>query len=78
MSLRSFEELEVYKKARTFRMEISQLCKTLPKDELYKLVDQMKRASCSVTNQITEGFGRFHYQENIQYCRIARGSLDEA
>lgn len=77
MSLRSFEELEVYKKARVFRKEVSVLCKALPKEELYKLVDQMKRASRSVTNQIAEGCGRFHYQENIQFCRIARGSLDE-
>ncbi|MFZ4549433.1 MAG: four helix bundle protein, partial [Bacteroidales bacterium] len=39
--------------------------------------DQMIRASRSVTTQIAEGFGRFHFQENIQYCRVSRGSLYE-
>lgn len=77
MAFDSFENLEVYKKARNFRREISDFCKTLPQEEKYRLVDQKIRASRSITNQIAEGFGRFHYQENIQFCRIARGSLDE-
>ncbi len=37
----------------------------------------MKRSSRSVGNNIAEGYGRFHFQENIQFCRIARGSLFE-
>jgi four helix bundle protein len=37
----------------------------------------MRRAALSVTNNIAEGHGRWHYQENIHYCRIARGSFDE-
>lgn len=37
----------------------------------------MRRASRSVTHNIAEGYGRFHYQENIQFCRISRGSLHE-
>lgn len=37
----------------------------------------MLRASRSVTANIAEGYGRFHFQENIQYCRQARGSLYE-
>lgn len=53
------------------------MIKSFPLDEKYKLVDQIKRASRSVTANIAEGFGRFHYQEYIQYCRQARGSLFE-
>jgi four helix bundle protein len=41
------------------------------------LVNQIKRATRSVTNNIAEGYGRFHFQENIQFCRQARGSLYE-
>ena len=38
---------------------------------------QMRRAPISITNDIAEGHGRWHYQENIQFCRIARGSVEE-
>ena len=71
------EELEVWKKGRELRKEISNLTKGLPKEEKYKLTDQMLRASRSVTANVAEGYGRFHYQENIQFCRQARGSLFE-
>jgi four helix bundle protein len=37
----------------------------------------MRRAAVSVTNNIAEGHGRWHYQENIQFCRMARGSVEE-
>jgi len=37
----------------------------------------MKRSARSVTNNIAEGFVRYHYQENIQFCRVSRGSLHE-
>ncbi len=75
--MNSFEELEVYKKARELRIKISELVKHFSAEEKYRLVDQLIRASRSVTSNIAEGFGRFHYQENIQFCRQARGSLFE-
>jgi four helix bundle protein len=51
--------------------------KKYPKEEKYGLVDDMKRAARSTTHNIAEGFGRFHFQENIQFCRHSRGSLYE-
>ena len=77
MVYRSFEELEVYKAAREFRKEIYQLIKKLPEKEKYNLAGQMRRASVSLTNNIAEGHGRYHFQENIQFCRVSRGSLME-
>ena len=71
------EDLEAWKKGREFRKEVSKFCKTLPKDEKFRLLDQLVRSSRSITANIAEGHGRFHYQENIQYCRQARGSLLE-
>ncbi len=74
---KSFKELEAWKKSRVLRKEISQLSKSFPAEEKYRLVDQMIRATRSVTANIAEGYGRFHYQENIQFCRQSRGSLTE-
>ena len=77
MGYRSFEDLEVYKAAREYRKKIYQLIKELPAEEKYNLAGQMRRAALSLTNNIGEGHGRYHYQENIQFCRISRGSLME-
>ena len=73
----TFEDLEVWQLARELRKETSSLVKTFPSEEKYRLCDQMIRASRSVTANIAEGYGRYHYQENIQYCRQSRGSLFE-
>jgi four helix bundle protein len=77
MSSYSFEDLELYKAAREFRKKIYGLVKKLPADEKHNLAGQMRRAATSLTNNIAEGHGRFHYQENIQFLRQARGSLEE-
>ncbi len=77
MGFKTFEELEVWKKGRELRNEISKIVRTFPKEEKYSLAAQILRSSRSVTANIAEGFGRFHHQENIQFCRFARGSLHE-
>ena len=41
------------------------------------MIQNLRRAARSSTRNIAEGFGRFHFKENIQFCRIARGSLFE-
>jgi four helix bundle protein len=74
---KTFEDLEIYKAAREFRKKIYILAKKLPEYEKYNLAGQMRRAAVSLTNCIAEGHGRFHYQENIQFLRQSRGSLEE-
>jgi four helix bundle protein len=76
-SFKSFEDLECWKACTEVRRFICKLVKKYPKDEKYELVDDMKRAARSTTHNVAEGFGRFHYQENVQFCRISRGSLYE-
>ena len=74
---KTFEDLEVYRAAREFRRKIYKLIGSLPTEEKYSLREQMRRAAISLTNNIAEGYGRYHYKENIQFCRQARGSLCE-
>ncbi|MCH8011164.1 MAG: four helix bundle protein [Candidatus Marinimicrobia bacterium] len=49
----------------------------LPEGEKYNLTCQMRDAIISITNNIAEAHGRWHYKESIQFCRIARGSTEE-
>ncbi|MDD5031593.1 MAG: four helix bundle protein [Patescibacteria group bacterium] len=73
----SFEDIKAWQLARDFRKNIYKITKTFPKEELYCLIAQMRRAAISITSNIAEGYGRYNFQENIQFCRIARGSLIE-
>ena len=75
--IESFEDLYVYQRAREFSRKIAKVVKEIPEKEKNKLKDQMTRARRSITNNIAEGYGRYHYQENIQYCRQSRGSICE-
>lgn len=74
---RSFKDLECWKACVDVRRWFLVLVKSFPKEERYELVSQMKRASRSTTANIAEGYGRYHFQENIQFCRTSRGSLYE-
>ncbi|SHF79714.1 four helix bundle protein [Salegentibacter echinorum] len=75
----SFEELECWKASRELRRFVSEIVlPRFPEFEKYSLTSQLRRSSRSIGDNIAEGFGRFNYQENIQACRIARGSLCEA
>ena len=73
----SFTDLNVWKEARSFQLFIFNLSKSFPPEEKYKLSDQIIRSSRSIAANIAEGHGRFHFQEQIQFCRQARGSLSE-
>ena len=77
LSFKTFEELDCWQACREVRKFIYELIKKYPNEELYGLVSDMKRAARSTTHNIAEGFGRYHYQENIQFCRHSRGSLSE-
>jgi four helix bundle protein len=73
----SFTDLETWKQARKIRSIISGFVKTFPVEEKYRLTDQIVRSSRSIGNNLAEGHGRFHYQDNIRFCIMARGSLTE-
>lgn len=75
--IRDFKDLDAWKLARGFRILIYGLLKKLPVEERYALNGQLRRAVQSIGANIAEGFGRYSYQENIQFCRQARGSAYE-
>lgn len=74
---KDFMGLKCWQVSRELRKSISNLTKTFPKDEMYRLTDQIIRSSRSITANIAEGYGRYHYLENIKFCTYSRGSLDE-
>ncbi|MBN8456847.1 MAG: four helix bundle protein [Verrucomicrobia bacterium] len=77
-SVRTFEVLECWKACRVLRCFVAKsVCRTLPKDERYRLGDQILRAARSATSNIAEGYGRFHYLDNAKFCSNARGSVWE-
>jgi len=74
---RTFEDLEVYQVARTFRKSMYGIISRLPEEEKYALASQVRRAAISLTNNIAEGHGRYHYLDQIKFTLQARGSLEE-
>lgn len=76
-AITSFEDLDVWIVGRDIRRELYNLATRLPKQEQYVIAQQIRAASISLTSNIAEGYGRFHYKENVQFCRIARGSAYE-
>ncbi len=77
MAYQNFEDLEVWKKARELKNEISELVKIFPADERFRLTDQIIRSSRSVNTQISEGYGRRTWPDRLRFSVIARGSLSE-
>ena len=76
--VRTFEDLECWKHCRALRLFVAKsVIPVLPKDERYRLSDQLLRAARSTTANIAEGYGRFHYLDNAKFCSNARGSCWE-
>jgi four helix bundle protein len=76
-TFQTFEDLDVYKKAREFRKEMYAVARKLPDFEKYELGRQIRRAAVSLTNNIAEGHGRYHYLDEIKFQVQSRGSLAE-
>ncbi len=76
-SLLSFEDLDCWKACRDVRMFVLNIVKQFPQEEKYALSSGIRRSSRSTTENIADGFGRFYFQENIQFCRHSGCSLYE-
>lgn len=72
--LTSYQQLKVWQKSIELVVEIYRLTKLYPKEELYGITSQSRRAAVSIASNIAEGYTRKHRQEYIQFTRVAFGS----
>ena len=77
MKVKCYEDLVVWQKAMLLAKRVYSLQRSLPKEEIYALGDQIRRAAVSVPSNIAEGFGRESDKDFRHYLSIARGSLCE-
>ncbi|NJY63012.1 four helix bundle protein [Salinimicrobium sp. CDJ15-81-2] len=74
----NFEDLECWQRCNELKIFVKEnVLLNLPKSERYELYSQLLRASRSATANIAEGWGRYHYKENIKFLLNARGSVAE-
>ena len=74
---RSYRDLIVWQKAKAFAVDIHRSTDTFPRDQLYGLTSQLRRAAVSVPSNIAEGQGRLTMGEFVHFLGQARGSLLE-
>lgn len=75
--IKSFTDLNAWREGHTLAIEIYRVTQTFPRDELFGLTAQLRRAAVSVTSNIAEGFSRTSWREKVQFYSTALGSLTE-
>ncbi|HEY5714723.1 MAG TPA: four helix bundle protein [Candidatus Gracilibacteria bacterium] len=75
--IKSFTDLEAWKESHRIALSIYKLTKDFPKEEIFGLTNQLRRASVSVSSNIAEGFSRYSNKEKHHFYRMALGSLTE-
>ena len=73
----SFEKLKVWQNARKFVLEVYQITDRFPKHEKFGFIDQIRRASVSISANISEGSSRISYKDQAHFTNIANSSLME-
>lgn len=75
---RTFQDLIVWRKAHEFVLGVYRITASFPKDEIYGLTQQMRRAAVSIPANIAEGFVRRSKADKVKFMNIAEGSLEES
>jgi len=73
----NFQDLIVWQKAHQFVLSVYRLSKSFPREELYGLTSQFRRAAISVPANIAEGFKKRGKADKVRFLNIAEGSLEE-
>lgn len=71
------DNLRIYKQSQKLETNIHRLTEKFPIDEKYRMIDQMRRSSASVVNNIAEGYGKYNFGQKIYSLQIARGEAYE-
>jgi len=77
MKIKSYKDLDIWKRSIKLVEDIYRVTKSFPREELYGLTSQMRRAAVSIPSNIAEGFTRLHDKEYKQFLYIALGSCSE-
>jgi four helix bundle protein len=75
--VKDFKELKVWEKAHVLTLQVYRETQCFPKEELYGLTSQLRRAAASIAANIVEGCGRRSDGEFTRFLQIARGSASE-
>ena len=75
---KTFEELIAWQKAHAFVLDVYRITKNFPKEEIFGLTSQLRRASVSCASNIVEGFSRWTALDKAKHYNIAEASLEEA
>jgi four helix bundle protein len=75
--IKNFYELEAWQKAQNLTLQIYNITKNFPKEELFGITNQLRRAAASIMANIAEGFARFHFKDKIKFYYMARASSAE-
>jgi len=76
--IKSFHDLDVWRKAHSLTVMIYQVTKDFPDEERYGITSQIRRAFVSIPTNICEGTGRYSTKELLYFLNISRGSLEES
>jgi four helix bundle protein len=75
---RTFEDLIVWQKGHALVLEIYKVTADFPKEEIFGLTSQLRRAAVSITSNIVEGFNRNGHADKLKFYNYSRASLEEA
>jgi four helix bundle protein len=74
---KNFQDLIVWQKAHQFVLSVYRLTRTFPKEELYALTSQFRRAAVSIAANIAEGFRKRSRSDKARFMNISQGSVEE-
>lgn len=77
-TIKSFTDLVAWKEAHTIVLDVYRITKNFPREELFGLTNQLRRAVVSITSNVAESFSRNSYKEKVRFYSMSLGSLTEA